>query len=49
MEDNIEMKINGSILKKNDQVFTELEKKQFLDKFIEFLESKDLQFVGITK
>ena len=41
--------INGDIFNKNEKDFTELEKQEFLDNFIEFIESKEMLFLGITK
>ena len=40
--------IDGVIRKDNGKKFTEKEKDQLLDDFIDFLEQKKLNFIGVT-
>ena len=42
-------KITGEIQKENGEKFSEKEKEDLLDDFIEFVEKKKLVFIGATK
>ena len=41
--------IRGEIQKENGDKFTKEDKEKLLDDFIEFIENKDLIFIGSTK
>ena len=47
--DSKRIQITGEIQTDSGIEFTEQDKQMFLDSFIEFIESKDCVFIGITK
>lgn len=40
---------SGDVFKDNNEAFTDEEKEELLDSFIEFIEDKKMSFVGWTK
>ena len=47
--DKKRIQITGEIQTDSGVLFTEKDKEMFLDSFLEFIESKDCVFIGVTK
>ena len=47
--ENTTIEIDGGILKVKDNNFTNKEREQFWKDFIDWIEDKDLMFIGVIK
>lgn len=46
---HLAIRLEGTINKENGEPMTQQDMETFMDDFIEFIESKNLQFGGVTK